>query len=46
MSLSRAAKTLADGLAGDPFSCDVLASLHPQREQKVDPARAVEIRDL
>jgi hypothetical protein len=45
MSPSRPAKTLADGLAADPFSCDVLASLHPHREQKGDPQSVVEIRD-
>jgi hypothetical protein len=46
MSPSRAAKTLANGLAADPFFGDVLASLHPHPEHKVDLERVVEIRDL
>ena len=46
MSPSRAAKTLANGLAADLFLCDVLAGLHLHLERKVDLERVVEIRDL
>jgi hypothetical protein len=46
MSPSRAAKTLANGLAADPFFCDVLANLHRRLEDKVDLEGVVEIRYL
>ena len=46
MSPSRAAKTLANGLAADIFFCDVLANLHPLLKHKVDLERVVEILDL
>ena len=46
MSPSRAAKTLANGVAADAFFCDVLANLHLHLEHKVDLERVVEIRDL
>ncbi|MGO9153893.1 hypothetical protein [Mycobacterium sp.] len=46
MSLSRAAKTLANGLAADLFFCDVLASLHPHLEHKLHLKRVAEIRGL
>jgi hypothetical protein len=41
-----ATKTLANGLAVDPFFYDVLASLHLHLRHKVDPEGVVEIRDL
>ena len=46
MSPSRAAETLANGLAADLFFCDVLANLHLRLKHKVDLERVVEIRDL
>jgi len=46
MSPPRAAKTLAHGLAADPFFCDALASLHPQPGHEADLEGIVEIRDL
>jgi hypothetical protein len=46
MSPSRAAKTLANGLAADPFFGGLLANLHLHLEHKVDLERVVEIRDL
>jgi hypothetical protein len=42
----QAAKTLANGLAVNPFFCDVLASLHLHLQHKVDLEGVVEIRDL
>ncbi|MGO9929802.1 MAG: hypothetical protein ACLPLP_27825 [Mycobacterium sp.] len=46
ISPSQAAKTAADGLAGDLLFCDVLANPHAHLEHKVDLERVVEIRDL
>ena len=46
ISLSRVAKTLANGLAADPLFCDLLANLHPHLEHEVDLETVVEIRDL
>jgi hypothetical protein len=46
MSPSRAAETLANGLAADLFFCDVLANLHLHLEHKVDLEKGGEIRDL
>jgi hypothetical protein len=46
MSPSRAAKTLANSLAADPFFGNVLANLHLHLKHKVDLERVVEIRDL
>jgi len=42
ISLSRVAKTLANGLAADPLFCDLLANLHPHLEHEVDLERVVE----
>jgi hypothetical protein len=42
----RAAKTLANGLAVDPFFGDVLASPHLHLQHKVDLEGVVEVRDL
>ncbi len=44
MSPSRAAKTLAHGLAADAFFCDLLANLRLHLEHEVDLERVVEIR--
>jgi tetracycline repressor-like protein len=44
MSPSRVAETLADGLAADPLSCDLLANLHLHLEHEVEVDRVVEIR--
>ncbi len=46
MSPSRAAKTLANGLAADLFFYDALANLHLHLEHKVNLERVVEIVDL
>ena len=46
MSPSRAAQTLTNGLVADLFFCDVLASLHPHLEHKVNLERVTEIRAL
>jgi hypothetical protein len=46
MSPSRIAETLANGLAADPFFCDLLANLHLHLEHKVGLERVVEVRDL
>ena len=45
-SASRAAKTLANGLAADLFVCGVLANRHLHLKRKVDLERVVEIGDL
>ena len=46
MSPSRAAKTLANGLAVDLIFCDVLTSLQRHLEHKVNLERVAEIRAL
>ncbi len=46
MSATRAAKTLANGLAADLFLRDVLTNLHLHVKDKVDLERVVEILDL
>ena len=46
MPPSRAAKTLANGLAVDLFFCGVLTSLQRHLEHKVNLERVAEIRAL
>ena len=42
----RTAETLANGLAANPFICDLLANVQLHLEHKVDLERVVEISDL
>jgi hypothetical protein len=37
---------MANGLAADPFFCDVLASLHLHLKRQMDLQSIVEIREL
>lgn len=44
MSQSRVAEALANGLAGDPLFCDLLANLHLHLEHEVHVDRVVEVK--
>jgi GMP synthase PP-ATPase subunit len=44
MSSSRVAAALADGLAGDPLFCNLLANLYLHPERGVDLDKVVEMR--